>query len=136
MTPERIFMRVLLPAPFSPTTACSSPSAMSKETSSRATTPGKRLVTCSMAMSGGMGVTLFRGRRFTAERAATTASPLAPPPAVEQFHQDQQGPRSAAGDPPRRERAERRRADDHRQGAGQDGQVHHRHPPQGAGEEL
>jgi hypothetical protein len=56
MMPARIFISVLLPAPFSPTTACNSPGWTSKETSRRATTPGKRLVTCSMAMRGAVMV--------------------------------------------------------------------------------
>ncbi len=38
-------MSVDLPAPFSPTTACTSPRATSNDTSELATTPGKRLVT-------------------------------------------------------------------------------------------
>src|SRR5262249_52170988 len=48
ITPDRIFINVLLPAPFSPTMACSSPRAMSNETSDSATTPGKRFVTQSI----------------------------------------------------------------------------------------
>src|ERR687896_2120082 len=41
-------MSVLLPAPFSPRSACTSPRRTSRETSSFATTPGKRFVMCSM----------------------------------------------------------------------------------------
>ena len=44
-TPARIFMSVLLPAPFSPTTATTSPRASVSDTSSKASTPGKRLET-------------------------------------------------------------------------------------------
>src|SRR6266545_6319665 len=39
-----MFMRVVLPAPFSPRSARISPSSTSRSTSSLATTPGKRLV--------------------------------------------------------------------------------------------
>src|SRR5208282_3068 len=49
-------MSVLLPAPFSPTMACSSPARIVKETSFRATTPGNRFVTCSISMMGWPGV--------------------------------------------------------------------------------
>src|SRR5215217_7896202 len=44
-TPVITLIRVLLPAPFSPTRARTSPGRSSKETSSRARTPGNRLVT-------------------------------------------------------------------------------------------
>src|ERR1019366_4732460 len=49
--PERILSRVDLPAPFSPSRPCASPGATSSDTSSRASTPGKRLVMCSMRRS-------------------------------------------------------------------------------------
>src|SRR6266536_957983 len=39
-----MFESVLLPAPFSPSSACTSPAAASQSTASFATTPGKRLV--------------------------------------------------------------------------------------------
>src|SRR5438105_7674249 len=39
-----MFESVVFPAPFSPSSACTSPAAASKSTSSLATTPGKRLV--------------------------------------------------------------------------------------------
>src|SRR5438105_10229300 len=39
-----MFESVLLPAPFSPSRACTSPAAASKSTPSFATTPGKRFV--------------------------------------------------------------------------------------------
>src|SRR5213078_4630591 len=39
-----MFDRVLLPAPFSPSSACTSPAAASKSTRSFASTPGKRFV--------------------------------------------------------------------------------------------
>ena len=39
-----MFESVLLPAPFSPSSACTSPAAASKSTRSFATTPGKRFV--------------------------------------------------------------------------------------------
>src|SRR5215208_6238511 len=44
-TPVMTLIRVDFPAPFSPTRACTSPGCSSKETSSRASTPGNRFVT-------------------------------------------------------------------------------------------
>src|SRR5688572_5744294 len=44
-TPVITLIRVDFPAPFSPTRACTSPGRSSKETSSRASTPGNRFVT-------------------------------------------------------------------------------------------
>src|SRR3712207_679829 len=44
-TPVMTLTRVAFPAPFSPTRACTSPERSAKETSSRARTPGNRLVT-------------------------------------------------------------------------------------------
>ena len=46
--PIRMFIRVVLPAPFSPTSASTSPLPTESEMSLHATTPGKRLVMCSM----------------------------------------------------------------------------------------
>src|SRR4249920_4058377 len=46
-------MRVDLPAPFSPIRACTSPGRNSRETSLFATTPGNRLVMCSITTTGG-----------------------------------------------------------------------------------
>jgi hypothetical protein len=43
--PDRIFISVDLPAPFLPTSACTSPQATSKSTSSSARVPKKLLVT-------------------------------------------------------------------------------------------
>src|SRR5690349_12724743 len=43
-TPPRIFISVLLPAPFSPIRASTSPALSESETPCSATTPGKRLV--------------------------------------------------------------------------------------------
>jgi hypothetical protein len=43
-SPVRMFESVLLPAPFSPRRACTSPAAASKSTASFASTPGKRFV--------------------------------------------------------------------------------------------
>src|SRR5580704_2452612 len=42
--PARIFISVDLPAPFSPTSACTSPAATSKDTPSSARTPGNDFV--------------------------------------------------------------------------------------------
>jgi hypothetical protein len=47
-----MFERVVLPAPFSPSSACTSPAAASKSTPSFAITPGKRLVMPSMRTAG------------------------------------------------------------------------------------
>src|SRR6185437_10098711 len=44
---------VLLPAPFSPSSACTSPAAASKSTPSFATTPGNRFVSPRTATAGG-----------------------------------------------------------------------------------
>src|SRR5215218_3878677 len=49
-------MSVLLPAPFSPTRACTSPGCRSKATSSTATTPPNRLVTPSSLKTGDTSV--------------------------------------------------------------------------------
>src|SRR5438270_1295080 len=49
-----MFESVLLPAPFSPSSACTSPSAASKWTSSFATTPGKRFVMPWSSTAAGM----------------------------------------------------------------------------------
>src|SRR5215218_8929866 len=48
-----MFESVLLPAPFSPSRACTSPAAASKSTHSFATTPGKRFVIPRMSTAGG-----------------------------------------------------------------------------------
>ncbi len=47
-----MFERVLLPAPFSPRSACTSPSSASKSTPSFATTPGNRFVIPRHAIAG------------------------------------------------------------------------------------
>src|SRR6266508_567221 len=47
-----MFERVVLPAPFSPSSACTSPAAASKSTWSLASTPGKRLVIPRMETAG------------------------------------------------------------------------------------
>src|SRR6185312_13237585 len=50
-----MFDSVVLPAPFSPSRACTSPDAASKSTSSFATTAGKRFVIPRSATAGGGG---------------------------------------------------------------------------------
>ena len=50
--PDTIFISVDLPAPFSPTTAWTSPGMNWRLTSSRATTPGKRLLMFCTSSSG------------------------------------------------------------------------------------
>src|SRR4249919_221877 len=47
-----MFESVVFPAPFSPSSACTSPTAASKSTRSLATTPGKRFVICRMETAG------------------------------------------------------------------------------------
>src|SRR5262249_6425053 len=54
-SPERTLTSVLLPAPFGPMTACSSPTAKSSVTLSTAVNPRKRLVTRA-ALSTGSGI--------------------------------------------------------------------------------
>ncbi len=49
-----MFESVDLPAPFSPSSACTSPSAASKSTPSLATTPGNRFVIPRSATAAGM----------------------------------------------------------------------------------
>src|SRR6185312_8878923 len=68
-----MFESVDLPAPFSPSSACTSPSAASKSTPSLATTPGNRFVIPLSATAAGTG-----GRR--ARRV-----PHAPRPTVRRF---------------------------------------------------
>jgi len=66
MTPERHLTSVLLPAPFSPTIACSSPGTTSSDTSLSATTPENRLVTWQKEMTGGRGMaSAVGGVQFT-----------------------------------------------------------------------
>src|SRR5262249_33729362 len=48
-----MFESVVLPAPFSPSSACTSPAAASNVTPSFATTPGKRFVIPAMRTAGG-----------------------------------------------------------------------------------
>src|SRR6516225_6059023 len=54
--PLKIFIRVDLPAPFSPTSTCTSPARRSKLTLSRATTPGKVLRMPLILNMGGSGI--------------------------------------------------------------------------------
>ena len=65
-SPYRMFIRVLLPAPFSPRRAWISPGLMSRSMPSLATTPGKRLV-------------MPRISRLGAAAAATSGSIVMPP---------------------------------------------------------
>src|SRR5438552_8273343 len=54
-TPVSSLIRVDLPAPFSPTRACTSPGASANDTSSSASTPGNRLATPTTSSIGGSG---------------------------------------------------------------------------------
>ena len=60
-----MFESVLLPAPFSPSSACTSPTAASKSTPSFATTPGNRLVIPRMATAAPVGAAVASGSRVT-----------------------------------------------------------------------
>jgi hypothetical protein len=64
--PYRIFIRVDLPAPFSPTIACTVPGSTVMRMSWFATTPGKRLVMPSSCTAGCTAATVsgFIGRSF------------------------------------------------------------------------
>src|SRR3954468_13554252 len=62
-----MFESVVFPAPFSPSSACTSPAAASKSTPSLATTPGKRFVIPSSLTAG--GVLAFSGIRRRTGRA-------------------------------------------------------------------
>src|SRR4030042_2465134 len=55
--PARIFMRVDFPAPFSPTTACTSPLPTAKLTPRRACTPGKAFAMPRISRAGAVGST-------------------------------------------------------------------------------
>src|ERR1700704_3937838 len=55
-----MFESVLLPAPFSPSSACTSPAWISRSTSAFATTPGKRFVT-PRSVTAGTGPVTLRG---------------------------------------------------------------------------
>src|SRR5438093_1758508 len=67
-----MFDSVLLPAPFSPSSACTSPAAASKSTASFASTPGKRLVIPRMATAAPCGAAVVSTRsaatRFSSRR--------------------------------------------------------------------
>src|SRR5215475_125958 len=58
-----MFERVDFPAPFSPSRACTSPSAASKSTPSFATTPGNRFVMPRRLTAAGIRGSSGRGRR-------------------------------------------------------------------------
>ncbi len=77
-TPVKSLIRVLLPAPFSPTNACTSPGRTSKSTPSRARTPGKLLFIPRMRSQGaGVG-----GRSALTERrppSTRARHPTTPP---------------------------------------------------------
>src|SRR5699024_3235264 len=60
-SPESSFIRVDFPAPFSPTSASTSPWRTSRRMSSRACTPGNPFETPSLASSGGVGEPLVTG---------------------------------------------------------------------------
>src|SRR5207244_8590784 len=125
MTPDRIFISVLLPAPFSPTMAWSSPPKMSIDTSFRATTPGKRLEMCSIEM---IGVMEEECSRFSQGSAA---------PAFDELDQDQKdkGDRGRDGADTRRSvfgLLPHERGDD----SGDQSEIDNRHHTQSAPEEA
>src|SRR5438105_8203389 len=69
-----MFERVLLPAPFSPSSACTSPAAASKSTRSFARTPGKRFVIPRIATAGGGGAPSAPLRSSSVTRLALRAA--------------------------------------------------------------
>src|SRR5579863_9193674 len=81
---------VLLPAPFSPHSAWHEPRAMSKLTSSRARTPGKRLPTRRNEMIGASSKALLQLEVFLGDVGEAPLAQLARP-----------GPEVVAGDPHR-----------------------------------
>src|SRR6056297_4316975 len=58
---------VVLPAPFSPSSACTSPRLTVRSTASFATTPGKRLVTARISRTGGGALGRTTGREEPSE---------------------------------------------------------------------
>src|SRR3954452_25600856 len=71
-----MFESVLLPAPFSPSSACTSPAATSKWTPSFATTPGKRFTIPRISTAGGGGAPSapLRASSITVTRLALRAA--------------------------------------------------------------
>src|SRR3954447_13539637 len=65
-----MFESVVLPAPFSPSSACTSPAAASKSTPSLATTPGKRFVIPSSLTAGAVLAFSCMSRRTGRARGA------------------------------------------------------------------
>src|SRR5690242_2226570 len=63
-----MFESVLLPAPFSPSSACTSPSAASKSTPSFATTPGKLFRIPRMATAAPFGAAVASSSRSSCSR--------------------------------------------------------------------
>src|SRR4029079_8546079 len=68
-----MFESVLFPAPFSPSSACTSPAAASKSTPSFASTPGNRFVTPCMTTAGPFGAAVGVAASFTALLARRAA---------------------------------------------------------------
>ncbi len=66
---------VLLPAPFSPSSACTSPAAASKSTRSFATTPGKRLLIPRIDTAGVAVNEAASTGTATAQAGSSSASP-------------------------------------------------------------
>src|SRR4051812_4982776 len=64
-----MFESVLLPAPFSPSSACTSPARISSSTASFASTPGKRLVT-PRSLTAGVAAAVTLRESFTGGRSA------------------------------------------------------------------
>src|SRR5690348_1979240 len=73
--PARILPSVLLPAPFSPQSACTEPAAISSDTSLSACTPGKRLVMCSNRTADSIS-DASRGDAREASRGEALAPPV------------------------------------------------------------
>src|SRR4051812_44486199 len=72
-----MFESVVFPAPFSPSSACTSPAAASKSTSSFATTPGKRFVIPSSRTAGAVLAFSCMSRQTGRARARPVRGQLA-----------------------------------------------------------
>src|SRR4051794_20257968 len=70
-----MFESVDLPAPFSPSSACTSPAAASKSTWSLATMPGNRFVIPRSSTAGGMGKRAGETRRLARPVALALRAP-------------------------------------------------------------
>ena len=93
--PVRMCDSVVLPAPFSPSSACTSPAAASKSTRSFATTPGNRFVMPRIETAAGCAAVIDpRGRRRSRARRARRDGGARPP--TRRRRERRSSPRTAA----------------------------------------